>query len=427
VLDVVDRSEPDWWKAEHGGVVFIIPAAYLEVQGTFAPSPSSPRSLSCPATNRLKLFLFPRACCVACFPSVHCCRRVYAQTERWIGLDSLDTCLLSLCASKEGAASGEAGEVRSGADPVDLDVGRAQVMHTNNSDEDETPVPSANQAQELSKDDAGDSDSDGSASDTDYHSFSDSDASDVPTDAERTARAAEHRMVLEAAGLVLKQEEGRRPPPRPVRRNAALVTAKPRRYRPAPAVPAQRRTQAAEDQVDKTLPLLPPRPLTPVRIDDAYERYETFKLQAADSNRFSVVSTDSASLGPPSPASSSFAIVRVPSRAEPPPASSLGGHASGILSHFLGRSRTPAGDERPRPVISGPISAPVSIGEDGTMSPLGAPKMEAESSAGSGFGSVRPCAACACVGAEARGSRGRVWWTGPRSRACQSASANGRK
>lgn len=31
VLSIVDRSEGDWWKAEKGGVVFIVPAAYLEV------------------------------------------------------------------------------------------------------------------------------------------------------------------------------------------------------------------------------------------------------------------------------------------------------------------------------------------------------------------------------------------------------------
>lgn len=29
-LNIIDRSDPDWWKAEQGGVVFIVPAAYLE-------------------------------------------------------------------------------------------------------------------------------------------------------------------------------------------------------------------------------------------------------------------------------------------------------------------------------------------------------------------------------------------------------------
>lgn len=30
-LSIVDRSEADWWKAEQGGVIFIVPAGYLEV------------------------------------------------------------------------------------------------------------------------------------------------------------------------------------------------------------------------------------------------------------------------------------------------------------------------------------------------------------------------------------------------------------
>ena len=32
-LTIVDRSEADWWKTEQGGVIFIVPAAYLEVEG----------------------------------------------------------------------------------------------------------------------------------------------------------------------------------------------------------------------------------------------------------------------------------------------------------------------------------------------------------------------------------------------------------
>lgn len=30
-LTIVDRSDADWWKAEQSGVIFIVPAAYLEV------------------------------------------------------------------------------------------------------------------------------------------------------------------------------------------------------------------------------------------------------------------------------------------------------------------------------------------------------------------------------------------------------------
>lgn len=30
-LTIVDKSDGDWWKAEQGGVISIVPAAYLEV------------------------------------------------------------------------------------------------------------------------------------------------------------------------------------------------------------------------------------------------------------------------------------------------------------------------------------------------------------------------------------------------------------
>ena len=30
-LSIVDRGDSDWWKAEQGGVIFIVPAAYLEI------------------------------------------------------------------------------------------------------------------------------------------------------------------------------------------------------------------------------------------------------------------------------------------------------------------------------------------------------------------------------------------------------------
>ena len=30
-LSIIDTSEEEWWKAERGGVVYIVPAAYLEL------------------------------------------------------------------------------------------------------------------------------------------------------------------------------------------------------------------------------------------------------------------------------------------------------------------------------------------------------------------------------------------------------------
>lgn len=30
-ISVVDQSDGDWWKAERDGVIFIVPAAYLQI------------------------------------------------------------------------------------------------------------------------------------------------------------------------------------------------------------------------------------------------------------------------------------------------------------------------------------------------------------------------------------------------------------
>lgn len=31
ILDIVDTSEEEWWKAEQGGEIFMVPAGYLEL------------------------------------------------------------------------------------------------------------------------------------------------------------------------------------------------------------------------------------------------------------------------------------------------------------------------------------------------------------------------------------------------------------
>ncbi|PIL33059.1 transporter [Ganoderma sinense ZZ0214-1] len=38
-LTIVERSDADWWKAEQGGIVFIVPAAYLALADVTAPTP----------------------------------------------------------------------------------------------------------------------------------------------------------------------------------------------------------------------------------------------------------------------------------------------------------------------------------------------------------------------------------------------------
>ena len=46
VLTIVDRSEPDWWKAEKDDKIYVVPAAYLEVvNGQCFPLVSQPLKL----------------------------------------------------------------------------------------------------------------------------------------------------------------------------------------------------------------------------------------------------------------------------------------------------------------------------------------------------------------------------------------------
>ncbi|KAI0314387.1 hypothetical protein OF83DRAFT_1174805, partial [Amylostereum chailletii] len=303
VLSIVDRSESDWWKAEQGGVVFIVPAAYLELVEDGAPPPSS--STSTPAAQEV-LPDTPR-------PPSH-------QT------------------GMEG-----------GSMNIDSSAGSSALTLLSSSDQ-----------RSLS---SIDNDSDMDASDTDYHSFSDSDT-DEDTDheqqqteeerkLEREARAMERKMVMEAAGLIIKQDE-RRPPPRPVRRNRSLRAAATKPRRPPPVVPAPRRqtsTASLTADPNKSLPAVPDHDVADgesiLRLDDAFDRYEAFKLQGSDSasNRLSMASFDSGNGPvPPSPAS------------RPRPRRLL--H---LASHLTGKVPTQKGDGERRvfPVISGPISGPI--------------------------------------------------------------------
>lgn len=224
---------------------------------------------------------------------------------------------------------------------------------------------------------------------TEYHSFSDSDSdSDSEDDddtsmteeerrLERETRAAERQLVLEAAGIVVvaaTRGETRPPPPPPprvLRPSTPMAGERPKQqHRPPPAPPTP--TPAHHD-----------KPLPPIRtVDDAYERYETFKKQAS---RASVSSFDQLLLPPASP------VISSPSREshnhdrERERARDSGGAVGpssygSRITQLLARSRTP---EPPRivPTISAPILSASSSTASGT---LGTPVRE-ESAA---FGSV---------------------------------------
>lgn len=252
-----------------------------------------------------------------------------------------------------------------------------------------------------------DEEDDDTESDSEYHSFDDSDTDtndahaqedEEKRKAEREARALERQRVLEAAGLIVKQD-GRKPPPRPVRRKALLVTTPAKTHRKPPAPPqtsgpssipqgqeedSDRRLSqisASSELSGKDLPPVPApdSPHSPeagedagTRLDDAYDRYEAFKASMADSNRWSMASTTTDGLnaggsGPSTvPSSPAPSLSLQPSRSHD---TTLSAHSrtgsdttsrsyGSSLFHLLGRSRTPvdeAAERRTMPVISGPI------------------------------------------------------------------------
>lgn len=174
------------------------------------------------------------------------------------------------------------------------------------------------------------------------------DEEEEETKADRAAREQERQLVLEAAGLIVKRDVNVVPPPRPVRRKSAKAR------RPAPAAPTTRKStmgsSPSSPSAEKHLPPIPhPEPLdSAAHLDDAFERYESFRQSQIRTNRLSVASMESGA--PSSPTTSP--MVSSPSRD-----SETGGRSYSHILSFLGR-KTPVAEGRTMPVISAPILQP---------------------------------------------------------------------
>ncbi|KAH8829709.1 hypothetical protein DL96DRAFT_1669029 [Flagelloscypha sp. PMI_526] len=156
---------------------------------------------------------------------------------------------------------------------------------------------------------------------------------DDKTKEERQAREHERQMVLHAAGLIIQQDEGSKPPKRKSRR-------------PAPAAPI--RPPSSQD-IEKDLPAVPPSPVNSAQhLDDAFNRYENYRSRQHQS-RLSVSSMASfeTAQSVPSPTTSI-------SPASPGMARDENKSHSSFMS-FLSRSKTPVEEAKTRPVISGPL------------------------------------------------------------------------
>jgi actin cytoskeleton-regulatory complex protein PAN1 len=220
---------------------------------------------------------------------------------------------------------------------------------------------------------------------SDYHSFSDSDTEGdeaAMTEEERRLehemRAAERHLVLEAAGIVVKQDTTRRPPAR-LQRRRSLTGVRPR-HRPPPAPPSPiAPVPSNSPDLDKPQPPTP----TQAHIDDAYERYEAFKQHAF---RLSISS-----------------IEQLPDQDRGKDSVNPSVSYGSRITQLLARARTP--EARVMPTISAPILSTSSSGK-------GNPGTSARED-NPAFGSV-----CVLM-LPARGyradwctwSRGQVWWT----------------
>lgn len=201
------------------------------------------------------------------------------------------------------------------------------------------------------------------SSDEDYFSAdaSDEDEDNEQADSNWEAREKERQRVLEAAGLIVTQDD--KPPPRLERVRSA------RQRRPPPAAP-QRSSTASHSSLTKDLPTVPELDNTPsspvgsLRVDDAFDRYEAFERTRGSlaSNRLSVASSFETALS--SPGESSPAVSLTPSTSgEHRPYSNL--------LHFLGR-KAPANEAQTdlkKLTISGPIMDPSSPARENSASP----------------------------------------------------------
>ncbi|WWC87443.1 uncharacterized protein L201_002332 [Kwoniella dendrophila CBS 6074] len=373
-IEIVDQSDQDWWKTEKAGVIFLVPASYLEIQARETEKDSF--------TEPIVAVTPPVVMETNIIPEITNTRPTLPSTAQPRPIS-----MLSVASS----------------------IGRSPSLI---SDDDDDGSSSSDDSilSWWSSDEEGSDDED-----------NDEREIDEQKEAERRRREEERQKVLSAAGLQIKRE----PPPIPGATNNKMGRVVSRR-RPPPGVPGKKRRKApAVPKLSsstsptlksrKSLPAIPtigssnaespiktspPAPNEPQpQIQDAYARYEAFLAQSQSQSQSqpqrpntlrvdsssstrarsqslihkvtSTSSTTSQNITPqltgPNGSSSTNFSPQSPSTSSIPLSLSASGSASGTggggkISGFFNKLMTNTatshqhGHERKHPSISGPIT-----------------------------------------------------------------------
>ncbi|KAJ3537063.1 hypothetical protein NM688_g6740 [Phlebia brevispora] len=290
-LAIVDHGDSDWWKAERGGVVFIVPAAYLEIVDGACDLPTIFDPVAVAASIRKRITPEP----------VWAWATPTNQVSHGVA-DSAD-------------------------DDADDDT----------DDEDESDWDS-------------DEDSDFFTATESESSGEDEEQTEEQRRAEREARALERQRVLEAAGLIVTKTD-RKPPPRPARKKSVRK----RRPAPAVPMDRPRTGTGEDPALDLHAEPdheLDARENS-LRLDDAYERYEAFKNSSPNMNRLSMASVDTTiSFGSSAPSPSPSVTILGSPLAE---ADGRSHSSHFLHFFGRNKTPANDGEAPSRPVISGPI------------------------------------------------------------------------
>ncbi|WVQ83634.1 hypothetical protein IAT38_005775 [Cryptococcus sp. DSM 104549] len=381
VLDVVDTSDESWWKVELAGVIFLVPAAYLEIQDDAKAAPKQEESLVDKADGYLGGLLSA------------------------VGLTDGDK------SAPEPEAALEQKAITSPTTPApSTPFPTSPVPDHSTSLSSAPPTPALNAPRPTGRARAestlsiaasfvteGDDDDGSSSSDDSMLSWWSDDGSDDESESGETSDADDEESGAVAAGpsggAEQHQQKERRAAPKPPaakkddaakeaerkrreeQRQAVLAATGLQLRREPPGIPgkggkvgravSRRKAPAVPGRQSKALPSPPEEAGERLETQDAYARYESFLANAATTQRPEPIRVDSRPasqvLSPQLTGPAGGAALSPSSTTTSLPGSgtmSLGRESGGKISGFFSRMMTShqPGHERKAPSISGPIT-----------------------------------------------------------------------